>query len=85
MREFSQSLDKIFSGLLNDEQDIKYEIRLSECHNLVPLGKSYRIHSRVLDLNQNLGVDGEGRFVFDVWEDESGDVWTGDSDTFEDH
>lgn len=86
MREFSKSLDDIFSGLIDLEKDFKPEIGLSECHNLVPLGKGYRIHTEVLDLNRRGSLGGTGKFVSDVWKDENGDVWQDhSSDTFEDN
>ena len=86
MRSFSVEFKKIFEGLDPREVSDGLEPMLSECHNLIPLGNSYKLHEAITDLNANgvsWGVGGEK--LTDVWTDDGTDVWTDDgTDTFTD-
>ena len=87
MKEFEFNFDKIFSGLAPGLHTSKQIPSLLECHNLVPIGNDYEVHSSVTDLNAT-GIiwGGSGSFITDIWEDHSDDDWVTDSDDeFEDH
>lgn len=84
MKEFSFAFEDIFSGLIPFITDKKKNPSLLECHNLVPIGENYILHSLVTDLNADgIAWGGVGGFITDIWEDHADDNWQDDdSDDF---
>ena len=53
MKEFDLPIKNLSKGLVNSRDNTKEEMGLEECHNLEPLGKDYRLHEFVVDINSN--------------------------------
>jgi len=53
MKEFDLPIKNLSKGLVNSRDNTKEEMGLEECHNLEPLGKDYRLHEFVVDMNSN--------------------------------
>jgi hypothetical protein len=53
MKEFDLPIKNLSKGLVNSRDNTKEEMGLEECHNLEPLGKDYRLHEFVVDMNSD--------------------------------
>jgi len=53
MKEFDLPIQNLFKGIVNSRDNTKEEMGLEECHNLEPLGKDYRLHEFVVDMNSD--------------------------------
>jgi hypothetical protein len=53
MKEFDLPIKNLSKGLVNSRDNTKEEMGLEECHNLEPLGKDYRLHEFVVDINSD--------------------------------
>lgn len=51
MKEFDLTIKNIHLGIIPSRDNTKDDIGLEECHNLEPLGKDYRLHEFVVDMN----------------------------------